>query len=103
VVVVTPSLSTETTCCGWPVAIACFLACSSAFSCFEAHPNMPAAKTSVNAGTLLLRIHQENLNIFVYPSLSMISTTGKLLLFYELRLPRTSILCELIQSAPGRK
>src|ERR1700755_718400 len=64
--VVIPSLSTETTCCGWPVATACFLACSRALSCFEAQPNMPAANTSDRAGTLPLRIHQDDWSIFCY-------------------------------------
>jgi hypothetical protein len=53
-VVVTPLLSTLTTCCGWPVATACFFAWSSAFSCFEAHPNMPALNTTTSAKTRLL-------------------------------------------------
>src|SRR3954470_22461324 len=56
VVVVIPFLSTEITCCGWPVATACFFACSSAFSCFDAHPKLPADRMTVRAGTPHLRI-----------------------------------------------
>jgi hypothetical protein len=55
VVTVLPSLSTLATCCGWPVAAACFFASSSAFSCFEEQPSIPAAMTKANAGTVVHR------------------------------------------------
>jgi hypothetical protein len=37
-VVVFPSLSTDTTCCACPVAAACFFAASIALSCADSHP-----------------------------------------------------------------
>src|SRR5580692_6116318 len=51
VVVVVPFLSTETTCCACPVLAASFLACSSAFSCLEPHPErMTTPNTSASTG-----------------------------------------------------
>src|SRR3954447_16701796 len=75
-VVVMPSLSTLTTCCGWPVATACCFACCSAFSCFDAHPKMPVDRTTASAHTTPLRIHKFARSIFVYPSLSMNWSNG---------------------------
>jgi hypothetical protein len=46
IVVVVPSLLTETTCCACPVFAASVLACSSAFSCFEAHPESAHATSA---------------------------------------------------------
>src|SRR5215472_13723980 len=47
VVMVLPALSTVTTCWGWPVAAACFLACSRAFSCLLEQPDTAATKSVV--------------------------------------------------------
>src|SRR5690349_20494702 len=48
VVSVSPFLSTEMTCCGCPVATACFFACSIACSCFDLpQPVTRAAERSV--------------------------------------------------------
>src|ERR1035438_271853 len=64
VVVVLPFWSTETTCCDCPVAAACFLACSSARSCFELHPErMPANNTNTRTGSGLARSNEPELNM----------------------------------------
>lgn len=64
VVVVVPFLSTETTCCGCPVAAACCLAWSSALSCFDSHPDsMAAANTSIRTGIRPGRTNEPALNI----------------------------------------
>ena len=64
VVVVVPFLSTETTCCGCPVAAACCLAWLSALSCFDSHPDsMAAANTSIRTGIRPGRTNEPALNI----------------------------------------
>src|ERR1035441_1413289 len=64
VVVVVPFLSTETTCCACPVLAACFLACSSACSCFELHPErMPATNTNTRTGNGPARSNERDLNM----------------------------------------
>src|SRR5208283_2950113 len=66
VVVVIPFLSTETTCCGCPVLAACTLACSSAFSCLDVHPERMPAATRSRTAIRPVRTSEPELNM-IYP------------------------------------
>src|ERR1035438_6097722 len=64
VVVVVPLLSTETTCCACPVVAACFLARSSALSCFDAHPDrMDTTNSRTSIGIRRAQIYELSLSM----------------------------------------